>query len=276
MQRASSSAPSTPVPNAASDSPSSKRQKLSHDSPTFIPTTYQDPIDSEDARIQAAIDRVAAEHGETKWSFADDYANTSPKNMQAYHEGSHSRVISGGSLSITQASWADIDGRQAEKVGRRTYGAVKHAYKHSDVNDDALSSSDSSFEEDENDDVEDRENEDGALDKGDDSKATVAELIQMGKDSSKAERKAARKAEKAAKRKREEELAEKEVRKKVKLSKLTSISGTQAGGGTGRDKDVECFVCGEKGHRKTDCPQRAKTKIKGRKRAEDGVDGLDY
>ena len=274
MQRASSSAPSTPVPSAVSDSPL-KRQKLSHDSPTSIPITSQDPIDSEDARIQAAIDRVAAEHGETKWSFADGYANASPKNMQAYHEGSHSKVISQGGLFITQASWADIDGRQAEKVGRRTYGAVKHVHKHSRVDNDASSSSDSNSEEDE-DDAEDGEVEDGALDEGNDSKATVAELIQMGKDTSKAERKAARKAEKAAKRKREGELVEKEVRKKVKLRKLTSISGTQTGGGPGRDAHVECFVCGEKGHRKTDCPQRAKTKEKPRKKAEDGVSGLDY
>ena len=50
-------------------------------------------------------------------------------------------------------------------------------------------------------------------------------------------------------------LAEKRRSKEVKLNRLSSISG--GGGGGGKPKgDGECFTCGEKGHKKADCPQK--------------------
>lgn len=276
MQRASISSPATP--NTISTPPSSKRQKLSHDSPSILATstTPQTPLDTEEARIQAAIDRIAAERGETKWSFAEDAA-VAAAPAAAFSDGRNGDVndnddgdkseetsnpaMSGsGGLKIIQASWSDIDGRQGEKVGRRTYGVVNHTSRKRSRDDDEEGSSSSEDE-----------------DEGDDTNATgtsLSQLIHSVKNTSKAQRKAARKAEKAA---RKKELVEKEVRKKIKLSKLTSISGTGgAGGGKDKDRDVECFTCGEKGHRKAECPQRERKSREKRKKGKERVTELDY
>ena len=276
MQRASPSSPSNAVPTP----PSSKRQKLSHDSPSSIldiPGTPQNPLDPEEARIQAAIDRIAAERGETKWSFAEDLAPAAidaPSNGHIEHiyhsddrgEPRNLALNDGNGAKIIQASWSDIDGRQGEKVGRRTYGVAKHASgkRSREINEESSSSS---------------EDDEGTApegeDEGDDvdaNRASLSQLIHSAKNASKAERKAARNAEKAAKKK---EIVEKEVRKKVKLSKLTSISGT-SGGGKDKDKDVECFSCGEKGHRKAECPQRERNSREKRKRGRDRMGELDY
>ena len=51
----------------------------------------------------------------------------------------------------------------------------------------------------------------------------------------------------------------------VKLNKLSAISGGGAGGGVDggkRDKDVECFRCGEVGHRKSECEKGMRKKRK--------------
>ena len=279
MQRASPSSPSNS--NAVPTPPSSKRQKLSHDSPSSIldtPCTPQTPLDPEEARIQAAIDRIAAERGETKWSFAEDLAAAAaidaPSNGHIEHihhrddrgEPGNLALNDGNGLKIIQASWSDIDGRQGEKVGRRTYGVAKHASgkRSREINEESSSSS----EDDEGSAPEDEEEGDDV----DANRASLSQLIHSAKNASKAERKAARKAEKAAKKK---EIVEKEVRKKVKLSKLTSISGT-SGGGKDKDREVECFSCREKGHRKAECPQRERNSREKRKRGRDRMGELDY
>ena len=241
------------------------------------------PLDPEEARIQAAIDRIAAERGETKWSFAEDAAvaaapaavfsdgrngdvNDNDDDDKS-EETSNSAMNGSGGLKIIQASWSDIDGRQGEKVGRRTYGVVKHTSRKRSREDDEEGSSSS----------EDEKSSQEDEDEGDDTNATgtsLSQLIHSVKNTSKAQRKAARKAEKVA---RKKELVEKEVRKKVKLSKLTSISGTGGGGGgKDKDRDVECFTCGEKGHRKAECPQRERKSREKRKKGKGRVTELDY
>ena len=51
-------------------------------------------------------------------------------------------------------------------------------------------------------------------------------------------------------------LAENRKLKEVKLNKLTSISGTDGGKSRSANVNVECHACGEKGHKKADCPNR--------------------
>ena len=56
-------------------------------------------------------------------------------------------------------------------------------------------------------------------------------------------------------------LADKRRSKEVKLNKLSSISGGGVGGskpGGSRSFDIECYLCGEKGHTKSECPQKRK------------------
>lgn len=88
----------------------------------------------------------------------------------------------------------------------------------------------------------------------------------------KVERKAQRRTEKAeAKR-----LADKRKSKEVKLNRLSSVSG--GGGrnsGPSSKGDRECYLCGEAGHEKRDCPQRdgrSGDRAGGRKRSRSSLD----
>ena len=300
MQRGSTSVPSNPQSPSSSNPPSSKRQKVSHNDAPSTPTnplTPQIPSDPEEARIQAAIARVAAERGETQWSFAEaDPAvamsiSRDATNGNAGHaededddDDVHSRSVQitpqHTGLKVIQASWSDIDGRQGEKIGRRTYGPKtrKRPRDEADPTDSTSSTSSSSSS---SSSVSRKGEEADDVETPNGHGSTVSALIASAKQLSKAERKAARKAEKATKRAKS---VEKEVRKKVKLSRLTSISGTAGVGGGGgpgskdRDRDVECFVCGERGHRKAECPRRRERKNgrKGKSGVVEGLGGLEY
>ena len=81
-------------------------------------------------------------------------------------------------------------------------------------------------------------------------KASRAEAAERAK----AERKAKRKAVKAE----ANRLAEQRRGKKIKLNKLTSISG----GGGSLSGSMECYNCGSKGHKAKDCPSADKKRHK--------------
>lgn len=90
------------------------------------------------------------------------------------------------------------------------------------------------------------------------------EAIQQAK----ADAKARRKSEKAQKAQRAREVEDRRGRV-VKLSKLSSISG----GGDRGSVEIECHACGQKGHKRNKCPNKAKL----RRRADDRQpEELDY
>lgn len=105
MQRAAASSPAIATPSASSStqSPSyssSKRQKLAHSPSTPVtPLSDQQAIqaalDAEEAKRSKALEKIAAEWGETKWvlSFVDEQGGE--RN---------------GGLRVAKAGYGDIDG----------------------------------------------------------------------------------------------------------------------------------------------------------------------
>jgi len=105
MQRAAASSPTTPVTptSSSTQSPSyssSKRQKLAHSPSTPVtPLSDQQAIqaalDAEEAKRSEALEKIAAERGETKWvlSFVDEQ-----------------RGERNGGLRVAKAGYGDIDG----------------------------------------------------------------------------------------------------------------------------------------------------------------------
>lgn len=82
----------------------------------------------------------------------------------------------------------------------------------------------------------------------------------------------------------EEERKRPKKSKEVKLSQLSSISGGGGGGGgkgAGNGERemsrIECYQCGEKGHRKKDCPRKTEGlggngNFRKRKKPDDSLD----
>lgn len=116
MQRAAASSPSPSNPQDTTP-PSSKRQKTNHSTLSTPATLISDQaaiqaaLEAEEAQRQAAITRVAAERGETKWvlSFVD------------------AQKGGGGSqgMKVVKAGFGEIDGG-GDKVGEKGRGPRKH------------------------------------------------------------------------------------------------------------------------------------------------------
>lgn len=117
MQRAAASAPPSTPPSSSQipESPSSKRQKTSHtpDSgtrPTSDLDLIQAAIGEEDEKRERAIEKLAAEAGETKWVLST--ADT--------EKGEEDRT----GVRVEVAGYADIDqdAWRPALVGRRSFG----------------------------------------------------------------------------------------------------------------------------------------------------------
>lgn len=116
MQRAAASTPpKTPESQSQNaESPPSKRQKTVHDSsPTATPTSdlnsVQNVLDEEELKRVKAIERIAEEAGETKWTLST--VNDSP------HDSSPN-------FRVTIAGYSEIDEgiRTPATIGRRKFG----------------------------------------------------------------------------------------------------------------------------------------------------------
>ncbi|KAL8783291.1 MAG: hypothetical protein Q9213_004725 [Squamulea squamosa] len=253
MQRAvaSSPLPSPQTPQNISDGPPSKRRKTStaHSPLTQSPLpatpstdaqVFQAAVDAENAKRAAAVERVAAQAGETKWVLSTADGASTNRTPEA-------------KLQFLTAGYSDID-QDIETRGRRTFGR----YRREEEQDDGTADSDtgsSDAEDEEYDDDTDSEDGGGGMvgrnmtppgKKPFDSAERRMQIAEQGKNVRKADA----------------NNAELRGQKEVKLNRLTSISG--GGGGRGARSGssglalMECHYCGELGHKKVDCPKKAR------------------
>jgi len=132
MQRATATSPSSNSPPAPLNEPSSKRQKTSHNNtPTKASVdaladnhAIRAALEEEENKRQAALDRQAAELGDTRWvlSFEGQNGATPPKSL---------RVVQAGfaNLDIPSPLHTQLDkddelpfGDKPVVVGRRSFG----------------------------------------------------------------------------------------------------------------------------------------------------------
>ncbi|KAL8691032.1 MAG: hypothetical protein Q9218_003654 [Villophora microphyllina] len=276
MQRAAASSPlSTPQSPTEDTGPPSKRRKTSSNNPSPIrpsPLTpdneaFQAAADAEDAKRAAAIERIAAEAGETKWVLSTVSNGT---------DGS----IGERRLRFLSAGYSEIDqdgqvSSRNHREGRRSFGRfnreIEKPHGDNDTSDSDSHCSTSS-------DTDEHEQHNGDTDSVHEGKDDGTDLT-SGRDPpaphhtpqqalTKVERKGRRKAEKAALARQVEDRSR---AKEVKLSRLSSISG--GGNGAG---GIECHFCGQRGHKRSDCPRKARMKRGQKVDRDSGPVKLEY
>lgn len=122
MQRAAASSP--PSSPANPSEPSLKRRKTSNGpSPatTHITDTqaFRDAADADDAKRTAAVEKLAAEAGETKWVLSTADVNAGPTNETAPQR--KLRFLRAGYSDIDQDT-AQLTGKGWGEMGRRSFG----------------------------------------------------------------------------------------------------------------------------------------------------------
>lgn len=232
MQRAAASHSTTPKSPSTPTGPPAKRQRTSAASSPATPSDYdavQAAVAAEEAKRAAAMERQAAEAGETRWvlSFMEPEKESRRKS----------------SLNVVSAGYADLDNADDEddedhvpQVGRMAFG--KKPPPPAPDNDSGSDGESDSSEADEDEDP------------------TAAMIREQRKEAARATRKEKKDAEAA----KMAQFAAGRKKKEVNLNRLKSISGGSSNQ-RGTSKDVECFGCGKKGHIKSDCPN---TKRRGR------------
>ncbi|KAL9614462.1 MAG: hypothetical protein Q9167_001065 [Letrouitia subvulpina] len=250
MQRAAASSSGLPKSSEqASDTLPPKRRKVSS-APSEInhfsdSHALQAATDAEEKKRAEAIDRLAENAGETKWVLS--------------YFGAEGMLADGNKgLQVLAASYSDIDHdgsntRTTDSLGRRSFGRFnKDLEKQQKANSDGDSSSQSGEEE--------ASGSDGQDEAGTDDSSV--ELLRQSRSESIQEEKKKKKAQRKAEKIGAAQVAEKEKFKEVKLNKLSSISG--AGGAGGKSSvvrsEITCYSCGQKGHRKAECPLNMRRK----------------
>lgn len=255
MQRAAASNPPSPSPSQSqSQLPStptserpSKRQRLS----TASVATPVTPIDPGEVRQQQAIDRAAAEAGETKWVLS---LQQSPLTTTNTH--TPIKVVTAGYGTIDNVSNAHLPVKDSDSEpehpsstrpsihGRRSFGKFNKTLEKQQNPD--LSSSEPESDKDEDDSEDDSED-----DHDDPLSAMVKQQRKEAADKIRKERKAKEKADKAD----AERMAKERRMKGIKLN-IPNGQGISTGGQNLSLANVACFLCGETGHVKVDCPKR--------------------
>ncbi|PQE10832.1 zinc knuckle protein [Rutstroemia sp. NJR-2017a BBW] len=232
MQRAAASSPTSPSTSTLEE-PSPKRQKMAHTTPTkFNVDSLADnrairaALEEEEAKKQAALDRAAAEAGDTRWvlSFEDRKHLDKPTNT----------------LRVVQAGFANLD-LPSPIQAHSGYDDVavedKPAMKQQNPNQEDSSSSSEDSED---------ESEDDFDGKDDDDPTGANELIKASQKEAAKRAKEERKAKKKAEKAELLELAKKRKKKHVSLNGLTSLSGQD---------NKACYGCGGN-HLQKDCPKK--------------------
>ncbi|KUJ19192.1 uncharacterized protein LY89DRAFT_581412 [Mollisia scopiformis] len=260
MQRAANTSPTSRA-EPSPDEPSAKRRKT--DSSPSTPTKFnvdaladrsaiQTALADEEAKRQAALERQAAELGDTRWvlSFEDqqNLAAAPPLALRVVQTG-----FANLDASPVRVQYMDDDPEEKPvMIGRRSFGKFnKVVEKRQDPNAEDTSESDS--EADEEDDSSEGESE---------SDDPASELIRASREEAAERAKAERKAKKRAAKAELEEMAKKRRKTEVNLNGLSSLSGRQD-----RKPPVakNCYTCGGN-HYKKDCP----AKKRGHQGGDDG------
>lgn len=244
MQRAVASTPSDSGTNTPSTptGPPAKRQRLSNGKAT--PTTPSDQelinkaLAEEELKRAQAIERQAAEAGETRWvlNFEED-KNTPTKNFNVVNAG-YGELDAQDNAHKYQHGENGFESSSPMLLGRRSFGKFKDPdiVTKDDVASDESSSSDDGLDYDDNDDP-------------------MAAMVRQERKAATQKARAERQAKSQAAKAEGERLAQERRNKAVKLNKLTSISGGGNAGSPFGKSQIECFKCGQKGHTKKECPK---------------------
>ncbi|KAI9723059.1 MAG: hypothetical protein M1812_001508 [Candelaria pacifica] len=281
MQRAAASHPSTTnplTPTSPSSEPSSKRRKISNNHTPNVPNSdlqaVRAAVAAEEAVRSAAIEKQAAEAGETRWvfSFQDGGGNGVENRRLKIVEDGFAGIDSGRGIEIASMEDEEDEGQgwREKVVGRRSFGRFNRALEKSSnptqttspTSSSTSSSSHTSSKPDNNNNNNNNNNNESPTPSDAENPSPTEQ--------SKAATRALKKRRKAE-REEAKTLAKKRKSKEVKLNTLTSISG---GGNMGRNSEMTCFNCGKKGHGKNECVNGHNGQRKEKKRhAGDGGDG---
>lgn len=289
MQRAAAASPSNPASPAtpSSDRPS-KRQRLSTGSAASPATPNPPtPVDPDEARRQQAIDRAAADAGETKWVLSVQHQpHTFDTPMRIVTAGYGTIDSAATASTIKHAAQDDMSEDEGAQVrpgiyGRRSFGKFNKTIERQQ-NPDLSSDSESEDDKDSDEDSEDSEDEDE--DDDDPASQMIKQQRKEAAEKLRKERKAKRKSDQA-----QLELLAKERRKKeIKLNRKSAdgiSSGGISSGGRGQQSpagrrglaDMACHKCGQKGHLIKDCPQaQSRSQAPSRDRPWKRRSDLDY
>ncbi|KAH9209852.1 hypothetical protein DL95DRAFT_427972 [Leptodontidium sp. 2 PMI_412] len=259
MQRAAHSSPTAASPSSP-DEPSPKRRRTDSSS-TSTPSkvnvdaladrqAIQAALAGEEAKRQAALERQAAEAGDTRWVLSfEDQQHSAPSPVLAL------RVVQTGFANLdalpSQPLFTNEESEdQAPMVGRRSFGRFnKVLEKQQDPSMEDSSESD-------NDEDEESNSSDSGSDSDDPTSALIKASRQEAADRARVERRAKKRAAKAE----ADEIAKKRRKDVVNLNGLTSLSGKSA-------PVPACFSCGGP-HYKKDC--RANTNKRSHMGGDDG------
>ncbi|KAF2437190.1 hypothetical protein EJ08DRAFT_16165 [Tothia fuscella] len=188
-----------------------------------------------DERRSIAIDRQAAEAGETRWELSvRDVLPRAHQELRVVHAG-FAELDSG---DVDEGEEDDAGYRAKTVPGRMTFGKKPPTPKR------ARSDSSSEEEDDEDDGDSDDSNEDPA-----------DTLIRQAQREAARRAREDRHAKKRAATAESDRLAEKRRKKDVNLNRVTSISNAGASpSGRSNNNQVKCFGCGGK-HKRFDCPK---------------------
>lgn len=260
MQRAAAS-PISPSPSTPEEPPNKRRKKGGDSSPSTFSVdaladqrAVQKALAEEEAIRQVALERQAAEAGDTRWvlSFEDD-------NRLAVSPTLALRVVQTGYANLDSISQVrSVEEEPDDKpimVGRRSFGkfnrvleVIRPRYYFAILLTIAQKQQDPTLED--SDDSDDNESKGSASDSDGDSDDPMNNLIKTSRAEAAQRLKADRKAKKKAEKSKTAELAKQRKKKDINLNGLTSLSGKPAPGAS----QGPCYSCGGP-HIKSKCPE---------------------